>query len=129
MAALCKALGDLSLNAKSISDSSMMSKDDVKFPCCELVDRLSQGASSCGFIDLDARDKKGKTPLQYAAFMGHESCAARLIEAGCNVNQQSGTGATPLHFSAMCLMDPSAKLFKLMLDNGALSRAYIYMRM
>merc|ERR1712070_508867 len=51
--------------------------------------------------------------------MGHEACAKILIEAGANVNAQTGTGSTPLHFSAMSMFDSSSATVGMLVANGA----------
>jgi len=107
------ALRDISFNSASPSDS--LNKEEMSMPCCDCVAQVAQGRCP----DLNAPDLKGKTPLQYACFMGHEACAKNLIEAGANVNAQTGTGSTPLHFSAMSMFDASAATVAMLTANGA----------
>merc|ERR1711904_754946 len=58
--------------------------------------------------DLEKPDRRGKTPLQYAAFMGHAECVEALVSAGVNPNAQNVNGMTSLHFAAMSMFSGSA---------------------
>merc|ERR1719326_1280294 len=72
-------------------------EEDILFACCAATKSIQKGLP---VADLDAPDKRGKTPLQYASFMGHEECLKALLSAGANPNAQNATGMTPLHFAA-----------------------------
>merc|ERR1712166_363613 len=50
--------------------------------------------------DLNARDKKGKTPLVFAAMFDKPAIACRLIELGADVTIAGKRGATALHWAA-----------------------------
>eukprot|EP00658_Telonema_sp_P-2_P075214 TRINITY_DN6468_c0_g1_i1.p1 TRINITY_DN6468_c0_g1~~TRINITY_DN6468_c0_g1_i1.p1 ORF type:complete len:182 (+),score=45.19 TRINITY_DN6468_c0_g1_i1:147-692(+) len=106
------------LDSNDLSTSNMASdnanQQDVKFSCCECLEAMERGMTP----SLDRPDRKGKTPLQYACFLGHQHCASRLIEAGCNPNQQSKTGATPLHFAAVSMFDSSMGVAQLVCESG-----------
>ena len=46
--------------------------------------------------DVNAKNKIGSTPLNYAALKGHEEIAELLIAAGADVNARDKDGKTPL---------------------------------
>merc|ERR1719253_1263959 len=50
--------------------------------------------------DLNAQDKKGKTPLVFAAMFNKPAIACRLIELGADVTIANARGATALHWAA-----------------------------
>ena len=50
---------------------------------------------------LDARDRRGNTPLIVAAANGHQDVAELLIDWGANVNAADLTGLTPLMGAAI----------------------------
>merc|ERR1711988_1359320 len=79
--------------------SSAKASDDAGFPCCSMAQQLRSGVRTWT-ADLDAPDRRGKTLLQYASFMGHEECLQTLLGAGANPNAQNPTGMTALHFAA-----------------------------
>jgi ankyrin repeat protein len=70
--------------------------------------------------DARAADSAGETPLHDASFAGHMTIAARLLDAGADVNAtvKSGDykGRTPLQFAAL---GGYPKLTELLLDRGA----------
>merc|ERR1712023_178429 len=84
----------------SLGQDKKQPSSDGCFPCCVASKRLRTGGS----IDLDQPDSRGKTLLQYAAFMGHEECMAALLAGGANPNVQNGNGMTALHFAAASVM-------------------------
>ena len=49
--------------------------------------------------EVDAKDKRGRTPLHWAA-LGHKEVAELLIAKGADVNVKDIVGSTPLHFAA-----------------------------
>lgn len=63
---------------------------------------------------VNARDRRGETPLQYAAVVGSLDAMNLLVEAGADVNGQNDFGATALLWSATDL----AKV-KLLVGHGA----------
>ncbi|OTA55111.1 ankyrin, partial [Hypoxylon sp. EC38] len=48
-------------------------------------------------VNLEKRDKHGRTALHVAAFMGNGDICALLIQHNADVNALSGNGMTPLH--------------------------------
>jgi len=93
-----------------------MSRSDGSFPCCKVVQAARAGAT----VALEEPDARGKTPMQYAAFMGHEECIAALIEAGANPNAQNATGMTALHFAAMSMFSgPAVQCVSKLTQQGA----------
>ena len=50
--------------------------------------------------DLTVHDRRGNTPLMYAAAFGSVEAVRRLIDAGSDVNARNGFGATPLIWAA-----------------------------
>jgi uncharacterized protein len=66
--------------------------------------------------DIDALDRKGRTPLFYAVRDGDLKIAAALIQHGANVNAQDKDLETPLHFAAREYQSEAAEL---LLQNGA----------
>ncbi|WP_158290185.1 ankyrin repeat domain-containing protein [Ramlibacter sp. WS9] len=51
-------------------------------------------------LDLEARDKYGGTPLNWAAGTGCVECVSLLLKAGAQRMPRNARGATPLHVSA-----------------------------
>jgi len=77
---------------------------DGLFPCCRVCELIQKG----DVAGIEAPDTRGKTPLQYAAFMGHNDCLNTLVGAGADVNAQNPNGSTALHFAAMSMMPGAA---------------------
>ncbi|KAH9956702.1 ankyrin repeat-containing domain protein [Russula dissimulans] len=51
-------------------------------------------------VAVDARDKKGRTPLHWATYQGDEVSMAILFKMGANPNVGTWEGLTPLHLAA-----------------------------
>ncbi|RHZ49602.1 hypothetical protein Glove_519g87 [Diversispora epigaea] len=68
------------------------------------------------YIEIDAQDDEGTTPLIYAACFGHETVACALLEAGAKVDAQDRFGWTPLMWATNNNHDSTVRL---LLDNGA----------
>ena len=49
--------------------------------------------------DVNAKNKKGKTPLHFAAIYDHQEIAELLIAEGADVNTMSNKGKTPLDWA------------------------------
>ena len=74
--------------------------------------------------DPDARDKKGRTPLHYAAVTGHAAAIAALLEAGADLHARDEYGGTPLIWAAYSADNDDvamdvAMIVALLLDAGA----------
>ncbi|RKP06101.1 hypothetical protein THASP1DRAFT_7603, partial [Thamnocephalis sphaerospora] len=68
------------------------------------------------WIDPDAQDEDGTTPLIYAGCFGHLEVAKALLRAGANVDAQDQFGWSALMWATNNNHD---RLVKLLLDNGA----------
>jgi ankyrin repeat protein len=59
----------------------------------------------CHFVDskslIDESDRNSRTPLMYAAELGHADISARLLSLGADPNTQDRKGQSPLHFAVM----------------------------
>ena len=51
-------------------------------------------------VDVNTKDRRGGTPLLYAAAVGTPQIMRLLIDAGADVNARTSFGATPLLWSA-----------------------------
>jgi cytohesin len=45
--------------------------------------------------DVNARERKGRTPLGFAVYHGHVEVLKLLVDAGADVNIRDGVGWTP----------------------------------
>lgn len=100
--------------AEKAKDANLFLKA-IKIGDIERIKKLiSQGA------DVNAKDKRGMTPLHNAAYYGQRQVAEVLIAKGANVNGTNTAGQTPLHIAA----NFGAKFVpELLLANGANIRA------
>ena len=48
-------------------------------------------------VDVNARDEFGRTPLHWAAVLGHRKTAELLVKHGADVNAEDSDGRTPLY--------------------------------
>ena len=67
-------------------------------------------------MDVDARDKQDKTPLQHAAYWGHKEIVELLIAKGADVNAKINDGTSPLHIAANA---DRKEAVELLIANGA----------
>jgi hypothetical protein len=65
---------------------------DAEAERAQLVETLISGGAA-----VNVEDKRGETPLHYAAQRGYSHVAERLIANGAEVNTSSNSGETPLH--------------------------------
>lgn len=69
-------------------------------------------------INIDHQDKKGKTPLHFAAIYRQLNCSNVLIDFGANVNTKDINGNSPL-FDAVFNSGGNTDLILLLKENGA----------
>ncbi|KAJ9055747.1 hypothetical protein DSO57_1000605 [Entomophthora muscae] len=62
----------------------------------ETINALLNHPPLADFIDVDAKDEEGSTPLIYAACFGYYEVAKALVKAGASVNVQDKNGWPPL---------------------------------
>ncbi|XP_023221037.1 inversin-like isoform X1 [Centruroides sculpturatus] len=68
-------------------------------------------------IDLEVKDKFGKTPLIFSVIGNHVECAIILLKSGARVDNSDKCGQTALHWAAHKGL---RRCVRLLLDNGAL---------
>jgi ankyrin repeat protein len=59
--------------------------------------RLAVGAG----VDINARDRDGRTPLFQAVIAGKENLVRELIRSGCDLKAKDASGKTALHLAAI----------------------------
>ncbi|CAH0047168.1 unnamed protein product [Clonostachys solani] len=62
-------------------------------------------------INIDWRDKFGRTPLSWAASGGHAAIIKLLLNSGANIESESKYGRTPLTFAAQSGHQDAVELF------------------
>jgi ankyrin repeat protein len=75
---------------------------------------LNRGAA------IEVRDDYDKTPLHYAAYLGHEAIVKLLLDRGADIEARDEDGQTPLHYAAHLSHEA---IVKLLLDRGAATEA------
>ncbi|KAJ1980466.1 hypothetical protein H4R34_002447 [Dimargaris verticillata] len=112
---------------KSILDDKTLTRDEKQDKITQLfsracangqVQRVKQLWESLGpqYIDLNAKDDDGTTPLINTACFGHSDVADYLLSVGCNVDIQDRFGWTALMWATNNHHDGLVRLF---LDHGA----------
>ncbi|KAL8903833.1 MAG: hypothetical protein Q9207_003663 [Kuettlingeria erythrocarpa] len=81
------------------------------------VKKVLQGKAK-PFIDVDAADEEGRTPIVYASCFGHEEVVLALIEAGADVDKKDRNQWTALMWA---MTNRHKHIAKLLLDHGASS--------
>ncbi|KAI9597648.1 hypothetical protein BDF19DRAFT_420554 [Syncephalis fuscata] len=79
---------------------------------CELLENVD----ARHWIDPDAQDEDGTTPLIYSACFGYLDVAKALLRAGANVDAQDRFGWSALMWATN---NSHERIVKLLLDNGA----------
>ena len=69
-------------------------------------------------IDIESRDKDGKTPLHHATKAGNEAVIRYLVQQGADVGARSGQGYHALYYLILKQLK-SLSLFNLLIDKGA----------
>lgn len=69
-------------------------------------------------VDVNAQDRQGWTPLNFAARVKNYECVKLLLDAGADPNVPNSEGVTPLHQSLLTT-PTDVDLVRLMLDHGA----------
>lgn len=85
----------------------------------ESVNKILDGKSA-EFVDVNAADEDGTTPLIYASCFGHETVVEALIQAGADVNKQDRNQWSALMWA---MTNRHKGIAKLLLDNGASTEA------
>ncbi len=67
-------------------------------------------------VDINIRDRAGRTPLCAAASAANPQIMDFLLERGADVNVKDHSGATPLHLAAF---ERSTDMVRMLLDAGA----------
>ena len=97
-----------SLYAQSIEQRLI---EAVKKENIKEVKRLIQAGAN-----INAKDKKGKTPLHFAAQQGNFELVKLLIENGADVNAKDNAWITPLHLAAY---SNQVKVVRFLVEKGA----------
>jgi ankyrin repeat protein len=68
---------------------------------------------------VNSKDKRGNTPLHFAANFGQLEVCRMLLERNAEVNSQNDEGLTPLHHVSTSWNEGSPDILRLLLDYGA----------
>ena len=91
---VCKILLDYADSAVNITDDNGETPLHRRTYNLDTVQMLiDKGA------DVNARDKKDRTPLHAASYVGNERSVELLIERGADINSVDNKGRTPLHIA------------------------------
>jgi ankyrin repeat protein len=66
-----------------------------------VVERFSKEV----FMNVNAEDQDGKTPLHWASQRGHDAVVRQLLDGGADVNAEDEDGWTPLHWASITRHD------------------------
>ncbi len=70
-------------------------------------------------VEVDVRDKEGRTPLHEAAIWCRPETASLLIRYGADVDAKDNDGDTPLHWTIKQNLYGGQEIIKLLIGNGA----------
>ncbi|KAG0632913.1 hypothetical protein HOY80DRAFT_1141792 [Tuber brumale] len=79
------------------------------------IRRILEGEGK-GYVDVNAPDEEGTSPLIYASCFGHEDVVSALLDAGANVDQQDRHQWSALMWA---MTNRHKGIAKLLLDHGA----------
>ncbi|RVD89961.1 uncharacterized protein DFL_000947 [Arthrobotrys flagrans] len=117
------------INEDDILNSSKMSEGEKKARLQKLLNMAASNGEpervkkilsgkAREYIDVDAVDEEGSSPLIYAACFGHEEVVTLLVTAGANVNLQDSHKWSPLTWA---MTNRHKGIAKILLDHGASS--------
>lgn len=105
-------------------ESSSLAPIDMPSSFAEAI-RSGDSTAMKSFLEsqpdhIEARDRRGWTPLMHAAFYADADCVRLLLERGANVHAANKFGATALHYAAADL-EKTRLLLKAGADANAVS--------
>ncbi|KAF3179200.1 hypothetical protein TWF225_007717 [Orbilia oligospora] len=117
------------INEDDILNSSKMSEQEKKARLQKLLNMAASNGEpervrkilsgrARDYIDVDAVDEEGSSPLIYAACFGHEEVVSLLVTAGANVNLQDSHKWSSLTWA---MTNRHKGIAKILLDHGASS--------
>ncbi|KAL7276799.1 hypothetical protein RUND412_000223 [Rhizina undulata] len=125
--AALKADGSSGENEAAIAEDPKLSDEEKK----DLLQKALNMAASNGdedrvkrildgkgrnYVDVNAPDEEGTSPLIYASCFGHQEVVSALLDAGANVDQQDRHQWSSLMWA---MTNRHKGIVKLLLDNGA----------
>lgn len=124
-----KAMNNLQLEeAQDIIEKKILTRAEKKEEIIKLIHRATSSGDDetirallnhpplAEFIDVDAKDEEGSSPLIYAACFGYYEVAKALVKSGASVDLQDKNGWPPLMWA---MSNKHEDIVKLLLENGA----------
>ncbi len=111
--------------AQKATDNPDVSSEDTATTAADIHEAAKKGALEEVKIFLangekvDAKDKRGLTPLYHAAISGHKDVCEYLISQGANVNAGNESGFVPLAGLISNYTERGVEIFKLLVSRGA----------
>lgn len=87
--------------------------------CAAQIDTAKALALIAAGASTETTDKRGGTPLLYAALVGHAKIVKALIAAGADVDAQDASQSTPLIRTSFWNHKGKKEIIKALLDAGA----------